>query len=496
MGFQTKLISLLVLLHFISVAASAQPSPAASYRVIVDEKQPGIIRVEADLVPEDNLLYMHEDGAEQFPRRWAHFVKTLTIKDSAGRAIPVEELPDAKWRIKTPVQGKLSVSYEVTIEHGNHSWPGGIDGVAFSRDSGIFATGRTFLVMNGRRSRNIRVTFNLPAFWRVTAPWAPQSENTYIARDLTDLRESMVQIGKHDEFSVRRNGFELVFALAGKGIASQKAAYEKLANGVLDYYIRLMGGIPNPPPARPFKRVVVIVNAGKDVDGEVIGNHISMILDPEADAFSQVISKFIFAHEFFHLWNGKSINVASTKEDWFKEGITNYYTLKALLHTGAITEKEFFDTLSNLFYKRYAADTGYGKESMRDVAAGASKDKHWGLIYGGGLFAGMCQDIAVRKASSNRRSLDDLMRAFFKKYGGTDSTYTTSDVQNYLTTLGGTDQSDFFARHVFGTVPVPIEKCLSEAGFDAKITGGELVVSRRPGSSPGGKSVLDSVPGK
>jgi predicted metalloprotease with PDZ domain len=488
MCFFTKLLFISFCALFLFITADAQS--AESYTITVDEKQPKVLHIEAELALQDDILYMHEDGAEQFPRRWAHFVRNFAVKDSGGNAVSFEELPDAKWKIKSPVKSKITISYDVLIDHEAHSWPGGIDGVAFSRESGIFATGRTFLVMNGKDARNIPVSFNIPASWRATTPWKPKTKNTFIARDLTDFRESMVQIGAHDEFSVTRNGFELVFALSGKGVASQRAAYEKLANGVLDYYIRVMGGIPKPPPSRPFKRVVVIVNSGKDVDGEVIGNHISMILDPEADAFSQVISKFIFAHEFFHLWNGKSINVASTKEDWFKEGITNYYTLKALLQTGAITEKDYLDTLSNLFYKRYVADTGYALESMRDVAAGASKDKHWGLIYSGGLFAGMCQDIGIRRASGNRKSLDDLMRSFFKKYGGSDKVYTTTDVQSYLTALSGADQSDFFGRHIFGIQPVQIEKCLSEAGFDSKIIGGELLISRRQGLSSVEEAIL------
>lgn len=496
MRFQNRLILAAASLLLLFTAADAQALPGAAYQITVDEKQPSVLHIEAKLALQDDGLYMHEDGAEQFPRRWANFVRNLVVRDSKSNSVTVDELPDAKWKVRVPSDRQISLTYDVVLDHEAHTWPGGIDGVAFSRESGIFATGRTFLIMNGQNTRNIPVSFRLPAGWRATAPWTPKAANSFIARDLTDLRESMISLGTHQEFTVKRKGFELVFALGGRGIASQMPAYEKLANGVLDYYIKLMGGIPKPPPSRPFKRIVVIVNSGKDVDGEVIGNHISMILDPEAGAFSQVISKFIFAHEFFHLWNGKSINVTTTKEDWFKEGVTNYYMLKALLHTGAITEKDYLDTVSNLFYKRYAADPGFGKQSMRDVASGVSKDKHWGLIYGGGLFAGMCQDIAVRRATGNRKSLDDLMRAFFKKYGGTDTTYTTADLQSYLTALSGTDQGDFFNRHIVGTGPVPIDKCLSEAGFDSKITNGELVIVRKSGLSGATESILNGVLGR
>jgi hypothetical protein len=52
------------------------------------------------------------------------------------------------------------------------------------------------------------------------------------------------------------------------------------------------------------------------------------------------------------------------------------------------------------------------------------------------------------------------------------------------------------ARHIFGVEPVPIEKCLSEAGFDSKITDGELVIAGKPGLSGATGSVLNGVPGR
>lgn len=487
-----KALLTLAVLLFLCALSYAQ---AASYTISVDPAEPKVVRVEAGLTLEDDTLYMHEYGAEAHPRRWAYFVRDLRVTDSNGRPVKIDPVADdAKWKISA--KGRVKLQYRVVIDHPSYTWPGGIDGVAFPVDSGIFATGRTFFIMNGGKSRNIPVTFRLPVGWRATAPWKQPSPNRYIARNLTDLKESIVQLGRHEEFTLRRQGFELVFALSGQGIASQKAAYEKLANGVLEYYINLMGGIPKPPPSRPLKRLVVAVNPGKDVDGEVVGNQISIVLDPAADSFSQMISKFIFAHEFFHLWNGKTLNVETSKEDWFKEGVTNYYTLKALVHTGAVIREDYLNALSNLFYKRYAADPGYGRLSMRDVASGADKDKHWGLVYSGGLFAGMCQDIAIRRATGNRQSLDDLMRAFYKKYAGTEKVYTTTDLQNFLTRLSGSDQSNFFNSHVSGSKPVPIIQCLSDAGLNAKLVDGDLLLSVKQGLTGGDLAIQQSVFGK
>ena len=108
----------------------------------------------------------------------------------------------------------------------------------------------------------------------------------------------------------------------------------------------------------------------------------------------------------------------------------------------------------------------------------------------------MCRDIAVRRATAGRKSLDDLMRAFYKKYGGTDLTYTTADLENYLNGLGGDGHAGFFAANIYGAEPVPIDKCLSEAGFDAKIVNGELTVSKKPAPSPLERALASGILGK
>lgn len=487
----------LIGLWVLAFAAVAKPIQSGEYVISIRPGQPTILRIKASIPISDGRLSMHPNGAEQFPKRWAEFVKALTVTDDAGRAVTISELPDAQWSVDVKPDSRIRLNYEVHLDHEKHKWAGGIDGVAFVRDGSTFATGRTYLITSGD-PKNIRVTFDLPDDWRVSASWKPagRSGKRFTARNLTDLRESMFLAGDHEALSFKRSGFELTFALGGGGLRAKKAEFESLAGGVLDYYIKLMGGIPKPPPANKFERVIVIINPGKDVDGEVIGNHISMILDPKADPQSQVIGKFIFAHEFFHLWNGKSINVADTTEDWFKEGVTSYYTLKALLATGAVTEQQVFGTLSGLFYQRYAVDPGLGKSSMRDVASGMSKDKHWGLIYGGGLFAGICQDIRIRNATRNKKSLDDLMRDYYKRLAGSDRTYTTADLQESMSELSGEDQSEFFKRYVFGTERVPIETCLNEAGLTSSVENNALQIGRKPNASALESAILVGVLGK
>ncbi|NNE98651.1 MAG: hypothetical protein HKN25_06490 [Pyrinomonadaceae bacterium] len=464
-----------------------------TYDVTIDERNPRLLHVKARFDLQDDVLYMSQNGAGQFPERWAKFVRNLKVTGSKGKTLKFKELPGAKWKIESSKNRTVTIEYEITLEHEKHQWSGGIDGAAFLRDWGVFYTGRSFLIMNGSKRIDIRLNFRAPTKWNVSASWNQTKPNSFIAKNLTDLSESMFFAGTHKEFSIKQNGFELLFALGGAEIIAQQEYFKGLARGVMDYYIDLMGGIPSGSPENRFKKSIVIINSGAALDGEVIGNHISMIFNPNGSKQDQLVSRFIFAHEFFHLWNGKSIRANDTTEDWFKEGISSYYTLKALRHVGAIDEEGVLKVLDSLFYRRYRNDKGYGKSSMRDVASGFNKGKHWGLIYGGGLFVGMCQDITIRYSTGNKRSLDDLMRMYFKTYGGSEKTYTTLDLQNSLAELSNASQADFFKQHVFGVTPIPIARCLSLAGLNATIENGQLKIGKHAQSTGLQRSIQNGV---
>jgi predicted metalloprotease with PDZ domain len=205
----------------------------------------------------------------------------------------------------------------------------------------------------------------------------------------------------------------------------------------------------------------VIINQASVTDGEAIGNNISILLEPSGDPMAQHISRLIFAHEFFHLWNGKSFAPDGEHSEWFKEGFSNYYTLKALRHIGYLTDESYLQMLADLFYARYKSDDAVGRLSMTN---GELKHDHWGLIYAGGLLVAIAQDLKIRTATGNRKSLDDMMRFMFNEHSGVD--YDLGNIQDALSQLNDTSQEDFFRRYIYGTEEVPIAEFLALADID------------------------------
>ena len=452
-------------------------SDKIAYEITIDQNNHKLATVSMSFTPQNNVLFM-ASGANQLPKRWATFVHNLRAVDTNGKEISIEELSDAKWKLQSLPNHKITVSYDLKLDHEDYKWSGGIDGAAYATDWGVFYTGRSLLILNGDEWKNITVDFILPLDWHVTTPWnlIKGTKNSYAVNNHTALMQSMIFAGTQEEFSIKRDDFELVFALGGDEVIAQKEKFKNLAEGVMDYYIELMGGIPNPPRDNKFKKSIVIINTSTLTDGEVIGNNISMVIDKNGGQMSTMISRFLFAHEFFHLWNGKSFWPSNDETEWFKEGFTNYYTLKALHHIGFLDESSYLDILNSLFYQRYNADSGIGEMSMTN---GAEKHDHWGLIYGGGLFVAISQDMIIRKASNNKKSVDDLMKGLFQKYGGTNEGYSLDELRASLSKLSGRDQTEFFDTYINGTKSIPIDTYLSMASLEAKIEDGALKIDKK-----------------
>lgn len=479
----TRLTTLFCLFFCLAHSAFAQSTATKSdqYHLNFTNTSPAVVQVEAELTLADSLLYMSPYGPA--PERWPQYVRRLAVTDRAGTPLRVEPRDSTAWLLPTSRRGQsVRLQYEVVLRHEEQSWPGGIDGVAFQRDWGIFAAGRALFVLNGRDKRDIHVQTSHPTGWTISTPWvalAP-STSTFRVPNQLQLQESLLFAGTHREVAIERDDFTLVFVLGGEDILAREAEYTSLAAQVLDYYIELMGGIPRSRPGDELSRALVLINQSEDVDGEVIGNHISMLINPEAQGPAALIGWFMFAHEFFHLWNGKTLRFAGTESDWFKEGITNYYTLKALNQVGFIDAATSEMILDQLFYQRYRNDPGLGTFSPSAAATPTRKDQHWGLVYGGGLFAGIGLDLTIRHRTDNARSLDDGMRYLYQAFGGTDRLITPADLLHQFNDLGETDFSDLLDRCIYGTKMVPFNEFLPHAGVTADTSDGHLQLLHDP----------------
>lgn len=472
--------SVLILAMHSTNCAAESLADATSYEITIPADDHRIAIVKATLTPAGREFYMFP-GANQLPKRWSTFVTDFEVHDEDDQIIPVSAREDGTWQLSGMPRGRITVSYRVRLDHENHAWSGGVDGAAYWREWGVFYTARSLFVVNGDEREDITVEFRLPDQWRVTVPWQRIGGDAtrFVVPDHDVLATSMLFAGAHREVSIRQGPFEVLLALGGDSVLAQEDVFVDMTAGVLDYYVGLMGDVPRLQAHDAALKPVVIINQGERTDGEAIGNNISILLEPSGDPMSQHITRLIFAHEFFHLWNGKSFMPYGEDNEWFKEGFTNYYALKALHHIGYLTDKSYLDLLASFFYQRYDGDDAVGRLSMTN---GELKHDHWGLIYSGGMLVAIAQDLQIRATSQNERSLDDLMRHMFDEYRG--KPYELGDIERALGDLNDAGQKDFFDRYVRGTERLDISQFLALADIETTKEDGRTVFRVRQDADP------------
>ena len=467
----------LILVNLIFLTAAAQGVSSDSYTVAFNQDNPGEVAVTATLTLENNYLKMSAFGP--MPERWSDYVYNLKASNLNGKPITLKLKDSTAWVLSGAQKAEtITISYKLRIDHEDIAWPGGIDGVAFVRPWGVLLSGRSLFVMNGTNKKNIKVQFITGQGWKVSCPWSKLNgaQNTYLVENQTQLQESLIVAGTHQEINIPNGDFNLKFVLGGDKITNKKQEYIDNAKKVLDYYVSLMGGNPIPGPNNNLSTAMVVLNQSEQIDGEVIGNHLSMFINPEGDMQSQTIGWFLFAHEFFHLWNGKTLRFTNTTTDWFKEGVSNYYTLKALNQVGIVNEEVTKMVLNNLFYQRYINDSGYKNLAPSKAASGFDKDNHWGIIYGGGLFAGICIDMEIRKNTENQLNLDYVMRELYTNFGGSDKLIDSNKLLATFNNFGNTNFTTFLDAYIHGTQPVPLHEYLTSAGVRVSYQEGQLIL--------------------
>jgi predicted metalloprotease with PDZ domain len=194
------------------------------------------------------------------------------------------------------------------------------------------------------------------------------------------------------------------------------------------------------------------------------------------------------AHEFFHLWNVKRIRpqtlepVDYTKEMytralWFAEGVTSTYGAYTLERTGLWTKDQFYGDLAGQI-SELDSRPAHTWQSVEESSLDAWLEKYDDYrqpdrsisYYNKGQIDGVLLDFAIRGATDNHKSLDDVMRRMNEVYAKQGLFYNDSqDVEAAAEDVAGVKFDDFFRRYVAGADEIPYQDFFSAAGLELKV---------------------------
>jgi predicted metalloprotease with PDZ domain len=419
----------------------------------------------------------------EFPRHVQGFVAV----DEEGAPLRWMRLDKNRWRVYRDGPGPVTVRYEVYANElsvrTNH-----VD------DEHAFVNGpATFLVPVGGERDGIELEIHAPGGWRTTTALPESQESTeenpdgraerFHARSYAHLIDSPLEIGTQHVVEWEIRGVPHRYAFWGApGIDEARliADTTRIVETVASFW---GGGLPYPS----YTFLVHIFPGGRG--GLEHRESTALHADPDALRTPRGYEAFLalVLHEFFHTWNGTRLRPeplvdpdltreAYTRSLWVVEGLTTYYTDLLLHRAGVIDADRYLNRLADSI-NRWNAIPGRRLQSLSDSSLETwirfyRPDEHTPnaqiSYYHKGALVGLMLDLHIRSATRGNRSLDDVMRALWDRFGAHDIGYPDRHEDGFLAiaeAATGLQLGDLMEPWLEGTTELPLDGALGAAGL-------------------------------
>jgi predicted metalloprotease with PDZ domain len=443
-------------------------------------------------------------------REFARHVVSIHA-ETRGAQVALAKTDKHTWRAE-PCAGPLTVTAEI------YAWDLSVRGAHLDTTHAFFNGPSVFLRPLGREDRPCGVEIAPPpgrryAGWRVATSLAragarPGGFGGYAAEDYDDLIDHPVELGTFAHATFIAGGVSHEIAITGRHRADMKRLARDMKR-VCDQHIRFWGGPP------PMDRYVFLVTAVGEGYGGLEHRASTALLcsrddlpAPGAKETSESYRTFLglVSHEYFHAWNVKRIKPqAFTPYDldrenytallWAFEGITSYYDDLALVRSGLLTPEQYLETLGRSI-TQLLRTPGRRKQSVAESSWDAwikyyrqDENAPNAIVsyYGKGSLVALCADLLIRGRTGGRRSLDDVMRALWRRHGRTGVGVPEDGVERLAEEVTGLKLRTFFDRALRSTAELPLETMLAAAGIDMEVRPAEGTGDR------GGKAASKSA---
>ena len=408
-------------------------------------------------------------------RDYARFVRDFRAEAPDGTPRASRKLDKATWQIDAAGARELVVTYAV---YGND---------VSCRTNHVDATHALLhppaTFMCPAHLRDAPVEVSIPG--ELTCPLAWDGIGPIRAANIDELYDSPIHVGSVRTYKVPAQKCAVRLAVWGDRAPGGVFDEQRLATD--------LGAVIDDQTARfgesPYPHYTFLLLLAHDGYGGLEHRASSVnLFNPHFAASRKSYESLLelLAHEHFHVWNGKRIaprpllqfdygREAYTPCLWLMEGVTSYYDRFTLHASKRITTKSFLDKLVD-DWARLQATPGRARQSLE-----ASSFDCWIKLYKpdesnlntsvsyylkGGL--AMCAlDLEIRRRTDDTRSLDDVLRAMWERYG-VKSIPHPDDVQPIFEEATGLSLAPFFDRVIRGTEDPDLPGELRHVGLELR----------------------------
>jgi predicted metalloprotease with PDZ domain len=413
-------------------------------------------------------------------------VQEFSAADERGRLLQWKKTDKDTWRIERGSAKSVSVSYKVFANEFNQRTR------ELNADHAFLDPSSVFMYVNELKNTPLRLTVTPYGNWHVTTGLDPVEgmPHTFTAPNFEYFADCPLEIGLQKDFEFFVDGKQHIISIYGDGNWNSDTLISDFAK-IVNENKKFWGDLP-------YSRYLFLIhcqpNAGggtEHINSTIMGVRPFIFSDPNAyKGFLGLVS-----HEYFHTWNVKQLRPKAfapydfsrenySEELWISEGATSYFDDLINLRAGFGSADQYLGIVS-----RMISDDRSRHGNTIQTLAEASYDawvKYWRRrpnarnaeadYYGKGQHVSLLLDLTIRHRSGGKASLDDVMRAMYRKYPLTKG-FTNADFIAMGEKFAGSSLSDFFSRYLYGTTPLDWEGILSYAGL--------IVIAKEPAARNG-----------
>src|SRR5215510_13961533 len=465
-----------------SGATAKSPVPTITYIVRVDSTQCDLIDVTMRLsgAPARLRLAMrvHQEYDAQFWRYLQFAGVTRTSNDGAAGIIRRDT---TLWELSLP-GGSGEVHYTLRLPTDparRAAWRTTV------RASGaLLNSPDVFLYLPDFPDAASTVELVVPASWSIVTSLDSVGIRTRLrATDAATLLDAPILLGALRKWSFDDGGahFTVAYWPLSTATAFDTIAFVDAVRRLSHSAIELFGSLPS-------RRYDFLIQDGA---GDALEHRASVAIGmPSAD----------LAHEFIHTWNLVAIHPDTygelayrkpppTRGLWWGEGMTLYYADVVLRRSGVYDSTHSRVDRIGTLLSRYAAAPWARRVSPEAASLAFGQDlttnpNATGGYYLQGELLAHAIDAAIRDSTSDRRGLDDVLRALYARSrsgkGITDAVWrATAD------SVCGCRLSQLFARQVSSTGPIDLGPAMARLGQ-------QIVIDTIPSVDTDGNPVPDT----
>lgn len=472
--------TMLSLLFLVSVRLFAptplESKPRIAYRLRVNSSDLSGFDVEMRVanVPDTFRVAMYAHF--EYDDKYWRFVEGLTC-EAAGRQGSIVREDSALWRVIAP-GGSALLRYRLHLPQ-----PDGRDRAAYrpflTPSGGLVGGPHSFMYVVGLTHAPARIDLELPPGWNVATGLErgrePFSFGAPNARVLLDS-PFLVGILKTWEFSVDAVPHRVAYWPLPNAAPFDTSALLNHIRRIVSETAALFGHLP-------YKDYSFLLQDGafgalEHLNSVTIGAP-SRSLSENPGSILGIVS-----HEYFHTWNLVKIRPAEygdvdyhqpppTKGLWWSEGVTMFYSDLLLRRSGLPASDSTRIRHLETMIGRFIGSAGSSHISPERVSLvsngppGQLGDSSASTHLQGELLGAML-DLVIRDASGDKKSLDDVLRLVFQRFGG-DKGFTNPDIEQALSDVCGCDVHAFFADHVYGNRPIDFDRYLALMGLRTRV---------------------------